>query len=111
MNFPIEKYKFYTTKNTVIAASTYCGKTVKAVAKTDPRDEFDLEKGKNLAAARCNAKISKKRMKRAEKKVVEAQRNLDIARKHYERMANYLKDSKLEYSMAEQCVNKIESNM
>lgn len=49
----------------VIAISTYAGRTVKGVAKCHPNDEFDVEFGKKLAAARCNEKISYKRLTRA----------------------------------------------
>ena len=66
-NYPIEKYQFYTTKNKVVAVSTYAGKTVRGIAKADPRDNFDLEAGKKLAAARCAARIAMKRKSRAQK--------------------------------------------
>ena len=63
------KYSFYTDEKTkVVAVSTYAGKTVRGVAKCDVNDTFSLEKGKELAAARCNQKIAKKRLTRAENK-------------------------------------------
>ena len=65
-NFPLDKYKFYVTKNKVIAVSTYAGKTVRGVAICADSDNFDLEKGKRLAAARCNAKVAEKRLHNAE---------------------------------------------
>ena len=52
----------------VIAISTYAGRTVKGVAKCHPSDEFDVEFGKKLAAARCNEKIAGKRFQRATSK-------------------------------------------
>lgn len=55
------KYKFYYNGNEVIAVSTFAGKTIKAKVKCNPEDVFDVEKGKQLAAARCNLKIAKKR--------------------------------------------------
>lgn len=63
--FPIEKYHFIKTRNKIIAMSTFAGKTVKGVAKLNPKDEYDEEFGKRLAAARCNLKIAQKRCKRA----------------------------------------------
>ena len=63
--YPLEKYKFYFTGNKVIAVSTYEGKRVRGVAKADPRDAFDKEKGMKLAAARCNQKVAMKRFRRA----------------------------------------------
>ena len=61
--FPISKYKFFVTpdQSKIIAVSTYAGKTVKGVAKRDPRDSFDLDFGKELAAARCAARCSRPR--------------------------------------------------
>lgn len=63
--FSPDKYRYIVNGNTVIAISTYAGKTVKGVAKCDPEDTFDLEKGKKLAAARCNEKVCRKRLRRA----------------------------------------------
>lgn len=111
MKYSLDKYKFYTTKNIVIAASTYCGKIVKGVAKADPRDTFDMEKGKTLAAARCNAKIAGKRQKRANKKLIDAQRQLEAARKHYQNMSEYYDDSEREYQIALNEVAQIEKSM
>ena len=56
-----EKYKVITLPTSVIAISTYAGKTVKGIAKVDPRDTFDPEVGKQLATARCAEKIAIKR--------------------------------------------------
>lgn len=51
--YPMEKYHYYVdSKKNVYAASTFAGKIVKGVAKCDPKDEFSLEKGKQLAARR-----------------------------------------------------------
>lgn len=96
--FPVEKYKYFVNekKHDVIAVSTYAGKTVKGVAKCDPRDEFDIQKGKDLAAARCAEKIANKRVARATKKVAEAEAQLIAAQKHFKRMNEYLSDSKEE---------------
>lgn len=96
--FNIDKYKFAffkdaSGKQTVSAWSTYAGKTVKGYAKCDPRDEYDVEKGKKLAAARCNARIAEKRFKRAQKKVAEAQAMVDMAQKYLAEMQSYLNDS------------------
>ena len=99
--FPISKYKFYITPdNKVIAVSTYAGKTVKGVAKTDPRDNFNPEFGKELAAARCAAKVAKKRKTRAQKQVLKAQRKLMEAQKYYNCMCAYEADARNEYEQA-----------
>ena len=111
MSFSLDKYKFYKRGNDIIAVSTYAGKTVKAYAKCDPRDSYDEQAGKELAAARCNAKIADKREARARRKVMEAQAQLDAARQHYEQMAQYLEDSKLDASCAHIDVARIVEKM
>ena len=110
MKYSLDKYKFYqykdkNGKDTVAAASTYAGRTVKGYAKCDPKDQFSIEKGKELAAARCNAKVSAKRMKRAERKMAEAQALLDQAQAHYDKMVNYFNDASRDKSFAENEVN------
>ena len=65
--FPLERYKFFVVKNMVVAVSSFAGHRVRATAKADPRDKFDIEKGKKLAAARCNLKVAEKRKKHAKK--------------------------------------------
>ena len=52
-------------KRKVIAYSTYAGQGVRGIAKCAPDDKFDIEFGKKLAAARCNVKVARKRLKRA----------------------------------------------
>ena len=91
--YPIEKYRYYTNGNKVIAVSTYAGKTVRGVAKCAPEDEFDLETGKKIAAARCAVRIAEKRVARAEQKVEEANVMLGRARAHYDKMDDYMYDA------------------
>ena len=98
MKYSLDKYKFYqykdkNAKDTVAAASTYAGRTVKGYAKCDPRDQFSIEKGKELAAARCNAKIAAKRVKRASAKYLEAQQQLADAKHFMARMTEYYTDA------------------
>ena len=98
MKYSLDKYKFYQFKNdnggmTIVAASTYAGKTVKGYAKCDPRDEFDIEKGKKLAAARCNLKIAEKRKMRAGNKYIEASIEADQATEYFDRMKQYFMDA------------------
>ena len=102
--YPMEKYKYYTTNNKVIAVSTYAGKTVRGVAKCDPRDTFDLEKGKILAAKRCNEKVAKRRYARAQRCVKDAARDLQVAQRHYYKMLRYMNDAHDAYSQAEKDV-------
>lgn len=94
MKYSLDKYKFAQTKdNTIIAISTFAGKTVKGTAKCAPSDEFDPEKGKELAAARCNLKVAKKRKARASKKYMEAAKAADEAIAWYDKMKQYYMDA------------------
>ena len=72
----VPKYRYYTNgKNVVVAVASYKGRTIRGVAKCSEQDEFDLETGKKLAAARCAVKIAKKRVKYAKRE-----------REHWQRM-------------------------
>jgi hypothetical protein len=58
-------YVNYTNKDgkqVVVAISRHAGQIVKGYAVCDPADEFDLEVGKKLAAARCNKKVLAKKL-------------------------------------------------
>jgi hypothetical protein len=98
-SFPLEKYKFYiATKITgepykVIATSSYAGKTVRGVAKCARDDTFDMEKGKKLAAARCNLKIAEKRARRARRELGQALSDMVDANTRATEMENYYNDS------------------
>ena len=88
------KYKFYNDgKNKIVAVSTYAGRTVRGIAKCDPRDNFDVTKGEDLAMARCAEKIAAKRMRRAQKELAKAERAAEIAKRRVDKMKNYLNDS------------------
>lgn len=112
-DYPMEKYKFYVSdKNRkVIAVSTYEGKAVRGVAKADPRDEFDVEKGKQLAAARCAEKIAKRRARRAQKEYARAHQAYFVAEKRFNAMNDYRLDAKVAMSRATAKVEEILSTM
>ena len=93
MKYRPHTYKFIVTSAKVIAISSYAGKAVRGVAKCHPNDNFDVEYGKSLAAARCNEKICKKRMKRATQKLAEATESLNAALVYYDKMKHYYMDS------------------
>lgn len=92
-DYPFEKYRFITSGNKVIALSTYAGKVVRGIAKCAPGDEFDIEKGKKIAAARCATKIAHKRVCRAAQKVEEAEIAFAKAQKFKNDMLLYLNES------------------
>ena len=98
MKFPLEKYRYYQFKNknggiTVVAVSSYAGRKVKGYAKCNPEDEFDLEKGKKLAAARCNLKVAEKRQAHATRQYLEASKNVDSAIKYYNEKSKFYVDT------------------
>ena len=93
-NFTYDKYNYFTDgENKVVAVATYAGKPVRGVAKCDPKDNFDLATGKELAAARCNAKIAKKRQANAFRQMSAAKTQFEIAQKKYHDMINYYEDA------------------
>ena len=95
MELSMDKYRFYTSKNKVVAVSTYAGRPVRGIAKCDPDDVFSLEDGKKLAAARCNDRVAEKRLKRAQKKFAEANEALTVAKRQYEKMKKYVEDAQV----------------
>lgn len=106
------KYTFYTDgMSKVIAVSTYEGRTVRGVAKCDPRDGFDLEKGKRLAEARCSEKIAAKRAKRAKRELKKAENAFHAAEKRLYKMQDYNSDSKIALGNAVKKIEKLMSEM
>lgn len=94
------KYKIDRDKNTIVAMSTFAGKVVAGVARCAPADTFNVETGKELAAARCSLKIAEKRLKRAEDCLERA----TAARRYWEtreaEMRKYDEDSVIAYQRA-----------
>lgn len=117
MKYPLEKYKFYIVNKPdgspyqVIAISTYAGKTVRGVAKCHDSDTFSLDKGKMLAAARCNLKIAEKRLHRADTKCSIANRQVGEAKEYQTRMRKYYDDSKDDLKAAEKELKKLIKSM
>lgn len=112
----MNKFKFHTYKSitgtpVVIAVSTYAGKTVKGRAKCDPRDGYDLEKGKKLAAARCAEKVASKRAKRAEQKCREAAKRFEEAKAYLNKMNDYVIESNIAYMKAKEETASILADM
>ena len=93
--YPFEKYHFYVGPNKVIATSTYAGKTVRGVAKCSKDDIFDIEKGKQLAAARCAKRIADKRMNRAYAARERAYHEVAKAYAKLKDMEDYVYDAKV----------------
>ena len=107
MSFPLEKYRFYKNGNRIIAVSTYGGKTVRGVAICHPDDNFDLETGKRIAAARCNEKVALKRLNHASQKAMTASIDAENAQKHLKKMNEYYNDAFIAYNEAAIEYNKL----
>lgn len=102
------RYKYYTDgENKVVAVSSYAGKTVRGVAKCDPRDSFNEADGKMLAEARCALKVADKRYARAQKEYVKAEIAMQKAQNRLNKMINYVNDSQFEKEMAEKNLETI----
>ena len=102
-------YKFYqynrqradgSSNVRIVAVSSFAGKPVKGYADLHPMDEFDIEYGRALAAARCAEKIAAKRCKRAYNKVDEATAQVNAAMAHLQKMMQYEADAEAAYNIA-----------
>lgn len=116
MKYSLDKYKYIVHKTKegktrVIALSTYAGKTVRGVATCFPKDEFDLEKGKKLAAAKCGLRVAEKRAKRASEKFSEATDESIKAKRHLNKMKNYLLDANEEVTEYEDYIKELLKDM
>jgi hypothetical protein len=104
-------YKYIETPNKVIALSTYGGKTVRGVAKCHPNDTFDVEFGRKLAAARCNAKIAAKRHSRASAQYDDAHDELMKATDNFGKSCNYFEDAVAQLKEAIAYLDKVRSSV
>ena len=95
----------------VIAISTFAGKAVRGIAKCDPRDEYSFEFGRSLAIARCDAKISEKRVRAAKAKMEAAAKALEEAQKKLEKMTRYYEDSVQKHNEADETVYNLLNNV
>ena len=96
------RYKTFTDDNeTVVVVSSYAGKAVRGIAKCCPNDEFDYEKGEELARARCDQKVAKKRYKNAMKCYDDAKEWFKMAESYLLDMREYAASSEKEFYKAE----------
>ena len=96
-DYPLSKYRFYhATRNgqkQVIAVSTYAGKVVRGRATCSPEDNYNEIAGRELAAARCNEEISRRRYLRAIECFTIAREEVEEKIAHYENMGKYVDDA------------------
>ena len=108
----LKRYKFYSDgANKIVAVSTYAGRTVRGVAKCDPRDNFDKNKGEKLAQARCNLKVAIKRHKRAEAELGKAEQAVVDAQNRVKKMKEYIEDASSQLFLAHNELIEIERSL
>jgi len=105
------RYYFNDDKKTVYCVSTYAGKVVKGKASCAEEDEYVAYNGAELAKARCDVKVSEKRLKNANKKYEEAEIAFENAKKRLDKMKSYVKNSKVELAENKKILNKIIKSM
>lgn len=90
-----DHYKYYVnlSKGEVIAVCHYAGQTVKSVAHCHPTDEFDIDKGKEIAKAKCEVKVGQIKVRNATIKFRAAAKAADEADRKYNKMKQYFIDS------------------
>lgn len=104
------KYKIDEEHKTIVAMSSFAGRTVAGVARCAPDDVFDVEAGKKLAAARCALKIAEKRMKRAEECHTAATRAFNYWADFKAKMESYDTDSAKAYVQAVATLAEVEKS-
>ena len=115
--YPVEKYTIITHRHPnytgveTIAFSTYAGKVVYGKAVCRAEDSYNEKTGRDLAVARCAAKIAKKRKARAEKLYKDAQRQVEAAKKYLENMTQYLAAAEYEVKETADEVAEIIANL
>ena len=105
------RHQTFNTGNKIIVVSHYAGKAVKGYAKCSPVDTFSYETGKDLATLRCDEKIAKKRIKRAQMRLAEAQEAFSAAQKQLLDMQSYLTESKAELTTIQTTLKQMEADL
>lgn len=100
-------YRYVMVGRKIIALSTYAGKTVRGVAICSEHDQFDVEKGKALAAARCNEKVAAKRYERANQKLNNTLDEYNTVEDKLTQAGQYYHDAYLAYNEAAQHVDTL----
>lgn len=110
--FPLEKYKYYVNEEEglVVAVQTFAHRKYSGIARCAKSDTFDVEKGKRIAALKCNKKITKARLKYAEREYDIASDWANDAENLRKKLAVYYLLSKDEYDEAveelEKCIKE-----
>ena len=89
-----DKYHFYfdAANRTVICTTFYKGRIVKATAKCDPSDVFDMETGRELAYLRCRRKFLHQKADRASDAYAKAWAAAKRAEEKFRRTVDFVDD-------------------
>lgn len=92
------KYHFYHNieTGTVVCTRLYKGRTIRGVAKCDPKDKFNIETGKRLAYMRCKQKFMRKKLKHARDICVEAIKEYVKAQNTYNIALEFVNDVEMQ---------------
>lgn len=103
------KYRIDAANKVIVAFSTFAKRKIAGVAKCAPGDDFDVERGKELATARCNFKVAKLRRKRAAECLAQATEIAAFWAKRESDMLKYLNDASNDFESAKAHLEKLES--
>lgn len=87
------KHNFFVHDNKIYCVTTYKGKTIKSVSKCHPEDEYSFEDGMDLAEARCDVKVSERRLTLAIENMQKADAEYKKAKELRDRAWNHLQNS------------------
>lgn len=102
------RYEFQVEDNKVICRATWAGETVTGIAKCDSTvDAFDADYGMYLAQARVDAKIAKKRVKRAEARLRETDKMFNLFKHYLCNAGIFLEFAKQEVKLTQEALTEI----
>ena len=106
-------YQYYVDEknNEVIAVTRYAGRNVRGTAKCAPEDEFNIELGKKLATARCEAKKAKIKIQNASAKYMIAAEEFEKAKRQLYKMRQYFMDAVDQFDDAVEVVENIKNEI
>ncbi len=89
------KYQFYYNedKNSVVCTTVYKGQTIRAIAKCDPEDTFNLEVGKKIAYLRCKQKFARKKLIHAGAVYRDSFSKYERSKRNLDKAAEFVSDS------------------
>ena len=102
---------FRDNKGKIIVASSYAGKIVRGVAKCNENDTYNEDTGIALATARCDVKITNKRVMRAMAKYDAATKAVNNATAAWEKAIKYLTNAEQEALTARKTLSVLESTV